>query len=258
MDADCCNLKKQMKIDALNHQISLICPKCSLILFLYNIIVTRNAAYVQNKLSFQYINIPNGASRKIPNSLFRLNDPAFPDYWAQKQSHVRAMCSEFGDPDLMLTFTFVNDWPEVKNIENNIKEKGFEKNSIDIRFRPYEEMGIWHSRFYDIYEKGFSILTSQMGFGNVAHYCWRLEFQARGAPHVHALIWLQERVSIDSLQNKFFAHSPNPELKKISNLVNTAMVHNCRVQRCKKSNPEGNCKYGFPKLPCNEVFIDEN
>ena len=109
--------------------------------------------------------------------------------------------STIGDPDLMITFTFVNKWPEVKNTEEKINEMGFD--DLDIRFCPFEEMTLWKERFEDIKSNGFNDLIRNMNFGEVAEYCWRLEFQARGAPHVHALIWLKNRLSLDTIENNF-------------------------------------------------------
>ena len=87
-------------------------------------------------MSIQRIHIPTGASRDVSNQITRRDDPAFPEYWFMKQCHVRAMCSEFGDPDLMVTFTFVNKWPEVSGVESMVNSLGFDK--VDIRFCPFE------------------------------------------------------------------------------------------------------------------------
>ena len=74
------------------------------------------------------------------------------------------MCTEFGDPDLMITFTFVNDWTEVKQREEQINSLGFDTEKMDIRFCPYEEIGIWNCRFYEIYNNGFERLIQNMNF----------------------------------------------------------------------------------------------
>ena len=117
------------------------------------------------------------------------------------------MFSQFGDPDLMLTFTFVNKWKEVAEFENEINSYKFDK--VDIRFCPVEEMIIWCNRFFDIKAKGFQSLIDGMYLGKVLHYTWRLEFQARGAPHVHALVWLEKRLSLEHISKTFFASIPN-------------------------------------------------
>lgn len=119
--------------------------QCSLILYLYNSISTHNASFIQNKISVQRTIIPNGASRNIPSNILFKNDTLMPEYWYNRQSQVRAMRSELGDPDLMVTFTFVNKWPEVKECEDIVNSYGFDK--VDIRFCPFEEMMIWGKRF---------------------------------------------------------------------------------------------------------------
>ena len=55
-------------------------------------------------------------------------------------------------------------------------------------FCPVEELMVWRSRFKDLKKQNFSLLTTAMGFGPVKHYCWRLEFQARGARSCLALV----------------------------------------------------------------------
>lgn len=230
--------------------------QCSLILFLYNTISSHNASFIQNKLSLQRTHIPIGASRDIPTSIMLRNDPSMPEYWLNRQAQVRAMCSELGDPDLMITFTFVNKWPEVKELEDRINELGFDK--VDIRFCPFEEMMIWNERFSEIKTNGFNELIKFMNFGHASNYCWRLEFQARGAPHVHALIWLEKRLSLDAISKNFFAHIPDEKTPLLYGLVLNNMVHNCILNRCKGGIESASCKYGFPKPSCINIHADND
>lgn len=37
------------------------------------------------------------------------------------------------------------------------------------------------------FKKKFENLIKYLNFGNAVHYCWRLEFQARGVPHIYAV-----------------------------------------------------------------------
>lgn len=230
--------------------------QCSLILFLYNAISSHNAFYAQRSLSFQKTTIPNGSSRDIPSNFRRKDDPAFPEYWYTKQSQVRAMCAELGDPDLMVTFTFVNTWPEVKECEEKVNNLGYDK--MDIRFCPFEEMMIWKNRFYDAKGTNFKEMISNMNFGVATNYCWRLEFQARGAPHVHALIWLENRLSLETISYNFFAHLPGKYIPRLHHLVTTNMIHTCLTSRCKGGIETANCKYGFPKATSASTHINSD
>ena len=229
--------------------------QCHLILFLYNLIEDQATWFPQTRLSIQPLVTPSGTNRDIPSDLM-FNDPSTQSYWRKRQAEVRAMCHEFGDPDLMLTLTFVNKWPEVRRFEEKISQLyGYR---IDIRFCPMETMMIWKSRFYDIKKHEFQKLVTAMGFGSVVHYVWRLEFQARGAPHVHALIWLSNPVSHDIIKRSMFAVHPNQELPRLSRLVLGPMVHQCSLSRCKKGDPTLRCKYGFPKPVCSSLHVTDN
>ena len=135
-----------------------------------------------------------------------VNDPSTSTYWNHRQSEVRALCHQFGDPGLMLTFTFVNRWPEVSEIERDARD--LFHHSLDIRFCPAQTMQIWRSRFHDVKAKNLQKLIAVMGFESVAHYVWRLEFQARGTPHVHALIWLSQPLDTDIISHSMFGTAP--------------------------------------------------
>ena len=204
----------------------------------------------------QMLNIPEGSSRNIPPEKFRSDDPAFATYWSRRQAEVRTMCSQFGDPDIMLTLTFVNKWVEVDQIEKEINDLNFDK--VDIRFCPLEEMYIWNQRFKGIKEGNFGSLMHHMGFGKVVHYTWRLEFQARGAPHAHVLIWLQERLSAETISHYIYASMPDQSTPRLYNLVNGPMIHTCNINRCKKGIPTARCKYGFPKPECGSTHVNED
>lgn len=106
------------------------------------------------------------------------------------------MSSLYGHPDLMLTFTFNNKWAESLSTQDYLAEQLARR--LDLRFCPVDTLDIWNERFASAKRSGFSPLISAMGFGKVSHYIWRLEFQARGAPHVHALIWLEEELTFET------------------------------------------------------------
>ena len=228
--------------------------QCHLILFLYNLIEDQAAWFPQSRLSVQSLAVPLGTNRDLPGDIM-FNDPSTESYWRKRQSEVRGMCHEFGDPDLMLTFTFVNKWPEVREAERRVSN--LYGSSLDIRFCPLEAMTIWKNRFSDCKAKKFQNLITAMGFGRVSHYVWRLEFQARGAPHVHALIWLSSRLKLDTIAKSMFAVRPPSHSHLLSSLVIGPMIHECSVGRCKKGDPTLKCKYGFPKPSCASPYITE-
>ena len=228
--------------------------QCHLALFLYHLIQDYNLSFARSQLSIQRINVPNGTNRLLDSPVFAC-DPSSPTYWRARQSEVRAMCRHFGDPDLMLTLTFVNHWPEIDSITGSIEDATGKR--LDMRFCPLEELMVWRSRFKDVKKQKFNLLTTAMGFGPVKHYCWRLEFQARGAPHIHALLWLETRLSIQTLQGIMFGNMPPDSSPNLRSLVVHNMTHNCNIWRCKRGDATQNCRYGFPQPVCARIHVSD-
>ena len=229
--------------------------QCHLALFLYHLIQDAALSFERARLSLQPVTVPEGTNRNIPSTLF-MRDPSSSAYWSARQAEVRAMSREFGDPDLMITFTFVNKWSDVTAVEEaNRHLMGF---PLDIRFSPVETMVIWKTHFSDVKRDGFSYLISSLGFGSIAHFIWRLEFQARGAPHVHSLIWLKDPLPLATVQSTLFGLKPDPGFPILHNLVTTTMIHQCNLSRCKRGDPANPCKYGFPKPVTQAAHINEN
>ena len=113
-----------------------------------------------------------------------------------------------------------------------------------------------------------------MGHGqgqvNFSHYSYRVEFQARGMPHIHGVAWIdkewlelkygitgnlidQPEKALALVDSLITCELPehNPIVKKI---VNEVQKHH-HTKSCKKYN--GSCRYGFPKLPCPETVLAE-
>ena len=226
---------------------------CTLLLWFYHLIEDSEMHYFCNHISFQKVRMPEGSSRNVP-SQGKPNDPAFAAYWKSKQAHVRGMASIFGPPDLMITFTFSNKWQDCQAFLRGVH--GMFDMGNDMRFCPVDTMRIWDKHFARSRELAFKTLCQNMHLGDPVHYMWRLEFQARGAPHVHALIWLSERLSIEQVGRSMFATTPPVSTPLLHNHVLTHMVHSCTTDRCKRGIPDAACRYGFPKPQSEDVHYD--
>jgi hypothetical protein len=80
-----------------------------------------------------------------------------------------------------------------------------------------------------------------MGLGTVLYYIWRLEFQVRGFPHVHCLLWLGSRLSVNDF-SRLNVVKPPPNFCSLPWAA--VKKHRCSNARCRRSN---RCRYGFPK-----------
>jgi hypothetical protein len=100
----------------------------------------------------------------------------------------------------------------------------------------------------------FHTIISQKIFGKVKAYMWRLEYQKRGLPHIHLLLWTDINVADPEVVDKYFtAELPRMEIyqdrKKEINVIRELalkyQVHHC-TRRCTGTKKPG-CCYNFPK-----------
>ena len=56
---------------------------------------------------------------------------------------------------------------------------------------------VWHQRVQKFlgYMKGPS-----KPIGEIVDYCWRIEFQIRGSPHVHSLFWVKDAPDLQTVE----------------------------------------------------------
>ena len=117
---------------------------------------------------------------------------------------------------------------------------------------------------------------------------YRIEFQARGAAHIHGVLWLdmekieedlkresgediqlvpafkklkyeeklsaEEKKSLEIFTDKFITCSLNPDImtQEVVDIVQAVNIHRCTI-KC-----NNRCKYGFPRYPVRETtFLDK-
>ena len=93
---------------------------------------------------------------------------------------------------------------------------------------------------------------------------YTIEFQKRGLPHAHILLWLSGENKIhtpDEIDKVISAEIPNPTLyPKLHKIVSTFMMHG----PCGRAYPkspcmhQGRCSKYFPKIFSNHTSIDED
>ena len=130
-----------------------------------------------------------------------VGDRSSPSFWQLKMKELMAMIRQIGKPDLFLTLSAAETrWNEllvilVRNLKNEVitedqaKTMSFEEKCDLIRKDP-----VTCARYFDHRVRQlFKIIRSQNGpFGiyRVRETYIRVEFQSRGSPHVHCLLWL--------------------------------------------------------------------
>ena len=189
-----------------------------------------------------------------------------PTFWERALRDLLAMSRQIGRPNWFVTLSAAEmRWPEfIKVIKAQQGEQG-DYSQLDwvakceiVRSNPVTLMRMFLKRF----ERAIAFMESAaMPIGEVTDYFYRIEFQARGSPHVHMMVWVKDAPALEDPRvirfiNKYVTckmpdQYADPELHKI---VSEVQVHSRSHSRsCKKGNVT--CRFGFPKLPMDETII---
>lgn len=182
-----------------------------------------------------------------------------PPYWKKKEQELEAIAAEKGAPHLFVTATFNETWPEAKKyrLTDLIYEDPLAMNFIFL-----QRLNTLITALKD--NKAFPMLSLDV-------YWTRIEFQKRGAPHAHMLLWFKDwphenterwRALIDSIISTSFDKpelylGPLPRngynqasLDRLS-AWKTAHTHVHSANYCQKNGP---CRFKFPLEPIDETY----
>ncbi|XP_058768047.1 uncharacterized protein LOC131641761 [Vicia villosa] len=134
-----------------------------------------------------------------------------------------AICSKVGFPDLFITFTCNPNWPEIQRVLR------------PLHLKPQDRL--------DIISRVFKIKFDQLLTDLTKKDMYTIEFQKRGLPHAHILIFLHP-------SNKY----PGPEDidKIISAEVPDSETHPRLYSLVKAHMVHGPCGLANPKTPCTK------
>ena len=103
-------------------------------------------------------------------------------------------------------------------------------------------------------------------FGKVEHFYWKKEYQARGAPHYHVLLWIIGRDDPEKvlawIQERVTCHIPDKESDpELHRLVARYQTHKCsayckRRQKCASNTFVTRCRFGFPRQVCENAKLN--
>jgi hypothetical protein len=163
-----------------------------------------------------------------------------------------ALPAHFGRPDLFLTMTCNPKWPE---ITDNLPAGGDPLDHPDLVARVF--FSKWMALLSDV--------TRSHIFGEVLAFCWRIEWQFRGWPHVHCMIILRTKLlSAHQIDGIISAEIPDPvQHPVLHQMVKDFMIHGpfCGdmrpVARCRQKD-ELNCRFRYSKARQESTAICDN
>ena len=191
-------------------------------------------------------------------------------YWFIRQSEFRCMICEWGSPTLFLTFSCAEY--ESPDITEYLRRVNDVSPSYDIgKLCTVDPISVsrkfslkFHAFFHTIVVKGEVL-------GKVEHFYWKKEYQARGAPHYHVLLWIGDAPVIGRddpekvlawIQERVTCHIPDKESDpELHRLVTRYQTHKCsayckRRQKCASNTFVTRCRFGFPRQVCENAKLN--
>ncbi|RVE55402.1 hypothetical protein OJAV_G00236690 [Oryzias javanicus] len=194
-----------------------------------------------------------------------------PAYWNKACKDLFAMIRQLGTPTFFVTLSAAEmRWAEViKAIKRQQGEdvdfealNWSEKCEI-LRGNPVTSMRMFDKRVEAFFRD--LLMSEAQPLGKIVDFFYRVEFQHRGSPHIHMMVWAEGAVdpekdddqTICAFVDRYISGrlpDPNrkPELyKKVSELQKHSRNH---TPTCFKSVNSG-CRFGFPKPPSRHTMI---
>ncbi|XP_071700075.1 uncharacterized protein [Rutidosis leptorrhynchoides] len=176
-----------------------------------------------------------------------------PRYMIQNYQDAMALCREYDNPDLFITFTSNPRWPEIDGMLCYIEgQKAPDRPDIVAR--------LFKQKLDEIMR---DIMKAHI-FGKCQAGIYIIEFQKRGLPHVHMLIWLTHEYKCKSpsdIDELISAEIPS----QIEDLVGYKVVTECMLHGpCGGNNMDApciidrKCSKHFPKPYYAETTIAED
>ncbi|XP_022040220.1 uncharacterized protein LOC110942764 [Helianthus annuus] len=166
-----------------------------------------------------------------------------PRYMYKHYQDALAICRVHGNPQYFITFTCNVKWPEIMRYMHRI-------GCLSSQNRPDVIARVFQMKVKEF----IKFIKEDQTFGEVTAYLYTIEFQKRGLPHCHTLVWVTETNKIrdaSAVDNYITDEFPDPYSEPLLyQTITECMIHG----PCGLLNPnapcmhEGKCSKHFPKL----------
>ncbi|XP_026470268.1 uncharacterized protein LOC113374439 [Ctenocephalides felis] len=152
----------------------------------------------------------------------------------------------YGRPDLFITFTCNPKWNETKKL---LMPGQTTMDRHDITARVFKQK----------LKSLMNLITHHSVFGETRCLLYSVEWQKRGLPHAHILLWLVDKVRSVEIDNIISAEIPDKNVdEKLFDIVTTNMIHGpCgTLTIMSPCMVNGKCTIHFPKSLQNDTITD--
>ena len=204
--------------------------------------------------------------------LFLRQIPGSPPYWQKFMYEVVAMVKQLGIPTWFMTLSCADlRWPELfqiiaKTKGNNMTDEELEALSYHERCEMLNLNPVIVAKHFQYRVETFFmevLLTNANPIGKIVYYALRIEFQMRGSPHLHALIWTSDcpKLTNDTkdeyiayIDQHVQAYLPDKETDpQLYDLVKTYQRHN-HSKTCRKYK-NVTCRFNFGQFFTNKTVV---
>jgi len=204
----------------------------------------------------------------------------YSSYWQAVKADLMAFLRNLGEPTWFITLSARDlEWPDMINAllyannknNNNSKRamKKFISQVSEISFvdrskllhdYPVVAARQFNKRFRALMK--YLLKNNEILGGKVQDYWFRVEFQKRGSPHIHMLVWIKDAPKFNSPEGVKFLDNickvSIPTDDKLKELVLRLQKHKC-TSTCYKSSGKENiknkCRFGYKIAASTETRI---
>ena len=157
---------------------------------IYNVLNSTTRSHLSVK---QFVDVVNSSDAGMEANLSTVLQSVrgTKQFWFLKKSDVMAMIREFGSPALFLTLSCAEY--QSADIERYLRKVNEVPESYPIgRLCTEDSISVsqnFSQKFRDFFN---TVLLQGQVLGEVSHYFWKKEYQSRGAPHYHILLWIKD------------------------------------------------------------------
>jgi len=175
-------------------------------------------------------------------------------YFKEKEHHLNTMVKAKGLPSLFITLSMAETkWIHLREILRNT-----DNGEINPTNRSFHAVMHFIQRFRSMKKKLWNNRQAN-GWKSISDFFERIEFQNRGAVHLHIVLWTEATINEMITANNIGSTMPHPEYEpELYEKVRAHQIHTCQRHRCGGPLPDGEqCKRGFPRPLSRVTYHDQ-